>query len=132
MTTPTDEIERELAAAVLRCTGEATNGDDCGRDRIGRISRCIYCELRPEVADFIAAREAKLKAQVATLEAELELLRKAGATVLRGFDDGAFVRDTRGDGDPAWAIKLLPYLRALAALDSLDAHRAAQSKEAKP
>jgi hypothetical protein len=82
--------------------------------------------------DYRQKQADALRAQVATLTAELELLREAGATVLRGFDDGAFVRDTRGDGDPAWAIKLLPYLRALAALDSLDTHRADQSKEAKP
>ena len=38
------------------------------------------------------------------------------AIVLRGFAEGVFVRSTANDGDPGWAIKLFPYLRALAKL----------------
>ena len=36
--------------------------------------------------------------------------------VLEGFEVGVFVRAMRADSDPAWAIKLFPYLRALATL----------------
>jgi hypothetical protein len=36
--------------------------------------------------------------------------------VLEGFERGLFVRGTSGDGDPAWAIKLMPYLVALGKL----------------
>lgn len=38
------------------------------------------------------------------------------ATVLRGFDEGVFVRDTTRDGEPDWAIRLFPFVRALATL----------------
>ncbi|MES0385792.1 MAG: hypothetical protein ABUJ98_14555 [Hyphomicrobium sp.] len=45
---------------------------------------------------------------------EIERLREAGSKLCEAFDKGIFIRSTKGDGDPAWAIKLLPYLRALA------------------
>ncbi len=37
-------------------------------------------------------------------------------TVLEGFDQGIFIRDTSRDHEPGWGIKLLPYLRAMAVL----------------
>ncbi len=43
-------------------------------------------------------------------------LRAAGIKVLAGFEEGAFCRDTRGDGAGDWAIKALPYLLALTRL----------------
>lgn len=43
-------------------------------------------------------------------------LHAAIRTVLRGFDEGVFVRSTDGDGNPAWAIKLFPFIQALAVL----------------
>jgi hypothetical protein len=43
-------------------------------------------------------------------------LREAIAKVLEGFDTGVFVRSTDGDADPQWAMKLLPYIQALATL----------------
>lgn len=46
-------------------------------------------------------------------------------TLLRGFEEGVFVRNTANDNDPAWAIKLLPYLRAMNVLqDRLGVARA--------
>lgn len=42
-------------------------------------------------------------------------LLEAAAKVCEGFDQGVFVRAAR-DEDPAWAIKLFPYLRALGVL----------------
>lgn len=36
--------------------------------------------------------------------------------VLEGFDKGVFVRNIERDADPAWAVKLLAYLGALAVL----------------
>lgn len=33
--------------------------------------------------------------------------------ILRGFDEGVFVRNIDGDSDPAWAIKLMPFIRAI-------------------
>lgn len=43
-------------------------------------------------------------------------LRDAIAKVLEGFEQGIFVRSTESDDDSAWAIKLYPYLRALAVM----------------
>lgn len=55
-----------------------------------------------------AALDAEAKAR-----AELE---KAAKTVFEGFEAGMFVRDVHHDDDPAWAIRLVPYIRALAVL----------------
>jgi hypothetical protein len=43
-----------------------------------------------------------------------EVLHNAVRTILRGFDEGIFVRSTDNDLDPAWAIKLFPFIQALA------------------
>src|SRR3990172_8591036 len=49
----------------------------------------------------------------------VEAYQEAGEGVLAAFDAGAFVRDIRGDGDPASGIKLFPHLRWLAKLTQL-------------
>lgn len=41
-------------------------------------------------------------------------LADALAGVLDRFESGVFVRSTEGDSDPAWLIKAMPHLRALA------------------
>src|SRR4051812_39015391 len=46
---------------------------------------------------------------IVTLLADVE-------TVLRGFDEGVFVRDISHDIESGWAVKLLPYLAALGRL----------------
>ncbi len=38
------------------------------------------------------------------------------ATLLRGFEEGVFIRDASKDVEPGWAIKLLPYLAAMGRL----------------
>lgn len=43
-------------------------------------------------------------------------LREAIAKVLEGFETGVFVRSTEADDDAAWAMKLLPYIHALAVM----------------
>jgi hypothetical protein len=43
-------------------------------------------------------------------------LRDAIHKVLEGFDKEVFIRNTAGDTESAWALKLFPYLRALAVL----------------
>ena len=43
-------------------------------------------------------------------------LTEAIRRVLEGFETGVFVRSVEKDNDPAWAMKLIPYLRALAVL----------------
>ena len=35
-------------------------------------------------------------------------------TILRGFDERVFVRSIDGDHNPAWAIRLFPFIQALA------------------
>ena len=42
-----------------------------------------------------------------------EQLEDAVRTILRGFDEGVFVRNTDRDSDPAWAIKLFPFIHAI-------------------
>jgi hypothetical protein len=49
----------------------------------------------------------------ATVRSEGDI-HAAVRTVLDGFARGVFVRSTENDADPAWAIKVFPYLRALA------------------
>lgn len=44
----------------------------------------------------------------------LATLAAAAKTVLRGFDEGVFVRNTAHDQDPGWAIRLMPFIAALA------------------
>ena len=45
---------------------------------------------------------------------EVKRLREAGEKICEGFNEGVFVRSTKGDDDSAWAMKLLPYIAALA------------------
>ncbi len=46
----------------------------------------------------------------------VDSLLSALQVVMRGFDEGIFVRDISHDADPSWAVKLLPYVVALATL----------------
>jgi hypothetical protein len=61
---------------------------------------------------------ARLLAERDALRERVRVLEAAAATLLEGFDKAVFVRNPDMDADSAWAIKLLPYLRALAALDA--------------
>lgn len=47
-----------------------------------------------------------------------ERLEQSSNDVLDAFDAGAFVRNTDGDGSPDWAVKALPHLRSLGALNA--------------
>jgi hypothetical protein len=85
------------------------------------------CELLAQLADEVErgkqtsavptvwAYERVCKANDAKRD-EIAKLREAGAKLNEAFELGIFVRDLSGDDDPRWAIKLLPYLRALAVL----------------
>jgi hypothetical protein len=42
-----------------------------------------------------------------------EELCEAVRTILGGFDEGVFVRNISGDNDPSWAIKFMPFVRAI-------------------
>lgn len=47
----------------------------------------------------------------------LETIIASADVVLKGFGAHAFVRDTSGDHNSDWAIKLMPYITALARLE---------------
>lgn len=79
----------------------------------------------PDVdAMILAAVEAAIKKNnyaweveyVKGVAAETEKWRPAVETVLRGFDEDVFVRSIEYDSDPGWAMKLLPFIQALAQL----------------
>jgi hypothetical protein len=42
--------------------------------------------------------------------------KEAAAKLLEGFDRCVFVRSTARDGDPMWAVGVLPYVQALVVL----------------
>ncbi len=48
-----------------------------------------------------------------------EHIEADAAIVLDGFDQGVFVRNTDGDMSSGWAIRLLPFISALARLKKL-------------
>jgi hypothetical protein len=69
----------------------------------------------------VAIKEAKAEAYAREMEryaAENAALREDAATVLRGFDEGVFIRSTNGDGEGDWAIKLFPFLKAMGRLQT--------------
>jgi hypothetical protein len=72
-----------------------------------------------------AAVQKRIERATQPLLDENERLREAGSKVCEAFELGMFTRSTKGDDDPAWAIKLLPYLRALAIFAEDDIARAA-------
>lgn len=51
-------------------------------------------------------------------------LERDVALVLKGFDEGVFIRDTSHDHEPGWAMKMLPYLAALGRLAQAVNHEA--------
>lgn len=71
--------------------------------------------LEREFALLDASIERTL-ADMRAKDAEIARLKAAAAKVCEGFDLGFFVRDISRDSDPAWAIKLFPYIQALGAL----------------
>ena len=69
-----------------------------------------------------AACPGSMRCPTAFLLDELARVGAAAKTVLEGFEAGVFVRDVRHDDDPAWAIRLFPYLRAIAVLQGEEPH----------
>ena len=51
--------------------------------------------------------------RIAQLTEQRDELRAALITILKGFEDGVFVRDVTGDGASDWSVKLLPFIVAL-------------------
>lgn len=51
--------------------------------------------------------------QIAQLTAQRDELRAALNTILKGFEEGVFVRDVTGDHSKDWGTKLLPFIVAL-------------------
>lgn len=75
----------------------------------------LNCSLR-EGGDTLHCRPDRPCERCRRLLAEMERdrLRALLATICDGFDQGVFCRDVSGDARGGWAIKLLPYLKALA------------------
>jgi len=87
--------------------------------RIAEAALQDYPDDRIMNAADAAFVEAFSPAECLRLLDRVEAYQEAGEGVLAAFDAGAFVRDIRGDGDPAWGIKLFPHLRWLAKLTQL-------------
>ncbi len=43
-------------------------------------------------------------------------VREAAQRVLEGFESGVFIRNVSRDSEPGWALKVIPYIQALATL----------------
>ena len=54
-----------------------------------------------------------MRERIRELEAQRDELRAVLTTILKGFEDGVFVRDVTGDGASDWGVKLLPFVVAL-------------------
>ena len=68
------------------------------------------------MALFCALCEKPIKgAEISVLDHEQcsVALKVAVRTILRGFEEGVFVRNVDADSQPSWAIKALPFLAAL-------------------
>lgn len=65
-----------------------------------------------EHAAWTAAELERVRNRANDLEATL-------CAILDGFTDGVFVRSTKDDDEPGWAIKLLPYIQTLARASEL-------------
>jgi hypothetical protein len=71
--------------------------------------------LKDELSRWPKSKEVEVLFNRDELVAIVALLADV-ETVLRGFDEGVFVRDISHDIESGWAVKLLPYLAALGRL----------------
>jgi hypothetical protein len=62
---------------------------------------------------------AKCQAKLQEAESTRRSLDQAVRTILRGFDEGVFVRNIDGDTRSDWAVRLLPFIAALAEANKL-------------
>ena len=67
-----------------------------------------------EVCSFPGTRASADATFIVTAVNSHDDLLAALTTVLRGFELGIFVRDPSHDGSPDWAMRLAPYIAALA------------------
>lgn len=125
------DVIATLRAENARLTAELALRKDCADQvraasaTITRLARELEVCERPLRAEI--ARQAE---RIAELEAMNTSRLEDVAVLLKAFDDGLFVRDTKGDGDPRWAIKLLTPLAAMARLQrTIDAALAAAKGE---
>lgn len=107
-----DEIERlhaeklEAAKAVL----DALEDHNAAMVEIER--------LRAELRKQDEWRTGPAQVELVNLRAEVAELREDIASVLKAFDDGLFIRNTKGDEESGWAFKFALPLSALARLAS--------------
>jgi hypothetical protein len=81
---------------------------------------CLACD-QPHPCDAIRLADAldearEMVERLTFFQIQNKELREAGALLGKAFDLGIFVRSTKGDSESNWAIKLMPYLRAVAVL----------------
>lgn len=112
----------ELWLSIGNLTHEGTNNTD-GR-WIGPVAELKYLvahddEQRANAALIVAACNACQSVNPDNPQAvahAIDTVIHLADTILKGFGTGAFVRDTSGDHNADWAIKLMPYITALARL----------------
>lgn len=79
------------------------------------IATCEEVSVFPQFHRSRIVSAEEVRANAALIAAAPELLAGLKA-ILAGFDAGVWVRNISGDGDPAWAIKLMPHIQAMAAV----------------
>ena len=84
-----------LVDEIVSCADEADGGRVDARRLAWRLVELVREDRRPQ---------------------EWQPIASAARTLLRGFGEGVFVRSTANDGDSAWAMKLFPFIQALAVL----------------
>lgn len=72
-----------------------------------------YQTLPPHVQERTTAQSLLRAIQIAE---HGQNIADAASKVVAAFEAGFFVRNTEGDSDPHWAIKAMPHIAALGAL----------------
>ena len=71
--------------------------DDCENCRVLPEGFIIFCPLHAAAEDMLASIR----------------------TILQGFESGVFIRNISGDGATGWAMKILPFILALAKAEDI-------------
>ena len=101
-------------------TGSVSDQDKA--DAIGWLANW-FGEKRAWDDEDVESLARVISIATARLGARATEVEKDVATLLDGFDKGFFVRNADKDVQPDWAVKLLPYLLAMARLAKLPERR---------
>ena len=128
----------------IRCFGaeQLRVSCDCGREQEVRAIALALAELRAENAELrggwrqsVLQKEVNLLPEteaavhIAELQDEIAKQSEDVRILLRGFDEGIFVRSIERDKEPGWAVILLPYLAAMRRLYRRDAREREEKGE---